>query len=408
MTNTLFKYKAIHSHGTVIRGMLHAKNERDLSNQLSRTKFELISSSEVRSGHISNWLRLRKRVSNREKIQLYTALSQLQQAGVMVLESLDFCIQSVTSQGMRDILSSMYKMVYDGSKFSEAMKKHPDVFSKIELNIIKAKEETGDLISGFNYLSEYLIKNDEIARRIKKATRYPIILAIVIVLTIIIMLGFVTPSILEFVLTVQSEEELPFATTSLMAVSSFFQNWVIYLVPILFFAALIVLVLRRESKVVRLLIDRMLLRLPLFGELLRKLEIARFCSTFLSLYASGLPFLMCVKLSNEVVGNEVIKSGLHQVHADIADGKLFNEALRETGLFPSIVTMMIAIAEEAGSLERSMKLIVDFFEKDIDDTIAAFIATIEPTLTIILGLVITWIAAAVFGPIYGSFEKMDF
>jgi type IV pilus assembly protein PilC len=117
---------------------------------------------------------------------------------------------------------------------------------------------------------------------------------------------------------------------------------------------------------------------------------------------------MCVKLSNEVVGNEVIKSGLHQVHADIADGKLFNEALRETGLFPSIVTMMIAIAEEAGSLERSMKLIVDFFEKDIDDTIAAFIATIEPTLTIILGLVITWIAAAVFGPIYGSFEKMDF
>lgn len=404
-TAQLYKYRAIRKNGVTSRGVLSAYSEAHLHEQLEKVEMELVSCSKVKQGGLFSQ---QQKITLRDKIQLFKSLEQMQEAGIPLLESLNHCCRSASTTSVRDLLNAIYRMVAEGLSLSEAMEKYPKVFSKIEVSVIKSKEKTGDMKTGFSYLTSYLVQKDELGRRIKKATRYPMILLFVILATIFVMLGYVTPQILEFVTAVKTNDEIPFATKSLMVTSEFFQAYWLYLVLGMIGAALFVGFSYKNSSVFRYQVDKFILSLPVIGELIRKLEISRFCTTLSSLYVSGITLMECMTLSQEVVENSVLQRSLDEAITSLSQGASLFEALNNTGEFPALVIQMIGIAEQSGNMGDVLNQVVKFYENDIDDAISAMIAMIEPMLTLLLASIIVWIAAAVFGPIYSMFEDIEF
>ena len=403
----LYKYKAIHDNGLLVRGVLSAYNELDLDQRLIAANSQLISCFEIRAGPLSRFGLFRAKFTLRDKIQFYKSMEQMQRAGIPVLDCLNNCLQSSSTTISRDIMSSLHNMVNNGAQMSEAMGKHENVFSGVERTVIASKEKTGDFENGFKYLCDFLTKQDALIRQLKKATRYPMVLILVIIVAIVVMLGFVTPQILDFVVVAQGAKEPPFATKSLMATSNFFQNYWWAVAAGIIGGATFVRVMRQISDGFAYKFDALVVNLPVFGELLVKLEISRFCTTFTSLYSSGLNFLSCIELSRAVVRNRVLKGALETVQKEVSDGRSFDKSLQGTGQFPNVVIQMIGIGEETGNITQIMEQIVEFYENDINDSIDAMVSMIEPVLTMVLACVIVWIAAAVFGPIYSMFETLQ-
>lgn len=400
----LYKYRAMRSDGEVVKGVLAAYDPDHLFVQLENVKRHLISCQPVDKGGLA--LLPSKKIKVREKIQLYEAMSQMFNAGIPLLECLDLCRRSIGTTGMQDITNDMYRLIQEGHTLSEAMGNYKSTFSNIERGIVKAKEETGDLQNAFSFLVDYLVHKDEIDRQIKKATRYPLILLLVILATIYVMLSHVVPEVLSFVVSIKSESELGFATTSLMATSSFFQHYGLYLLGVIGVGVAATLFMYKQSSSFEYSIDRTLLKIPVVGELLRKMEISRFCSTLSSLYSSGIPITAAVKTAGEVISNAVIANSIVCAQEEIAHGKTISEGFEYTGEFNAIVIQMMKIGEESGGLSEILDQVVDFYDKDIEDTIGTMVTMIEPLLTLILASMIIWIAVAVFGPIYDLLAEL--
>ncbi len=395
---TLYKYRALRADGEVVKGVLAAYDPDHLYVQLENVKRHLISCQPVDKGRFS--LFSAQKVAVREKIQLYEAMAQMFNAGISLLNCLDLCRRSVGSNALQDITNDMYRLIQEGQTLSEAMAQYPNIFSNIERGIIKAKEETGDMQNAFKFLVKHLVHKDDIERQIKKATRYPMILMGVIAVTIFVMLKFVVPEVLAFVVAIKPASELGIATTSLIATSNFLQHYSLHLVGFIALSILTVVILYRQSSAFAYGFDKTVLNMPIIGPLLRKLEISRFCSTLSSLYQSGIPITSAVKTSSEVIGNAVILSSIESAREEIANGKTISEGFEYTGEFNAIVIQMMKIGEESGNLSEILDQVVDFYNKDIEDAIGAMVAMIEPLLTFILAGMIIWIAVAVFGPIY--------
>lgn len=394
----LYRYRALRSDGETVKGVLAAYDPDHLYTQLENVKRHLISCQPVDKGGMSFFSK--QKVTVREKIQLYEAMSQMFKAGISLLNCLDLCRRSVGSTALQDITNDMYRLIQEGHTLSEAMKQYSHIFSNIEQGIIKAKEETGDLQNAFSFLVKHLVHKDDIDRQIKKATGYPKILTGVIIITIFVMLKFVVPSVLDFVTEIKPASELGFATTSLMATSSFMQHYWLHLIGGIVLSVGTIVIMNRQSASFAYNFDKMMLNMPIIGPLLRKLEISRFCSTLSSLYQSGIPITSAVQTSSEVIGNQVIFHSIKSAQEQISHGKTISEGFEFTGEFNAIVVQMMKIGEESGNLSEILDQVVDFYNKDIEDAIASMISMIEPLLTAILAFMIIWIAVAVFGPIY--------
>ena len=242
--------------------------------------------------------------------------------------------------------------------------------------------------------------------RVRKATRYPMVLCAVVLLTVVIMMGFVVPQIVDFIRNL--DQELPFSTTSLIATSDFFKAywlWVL-IVPTLLVIAAIFFSRTSESFAYRL--DALMLRIPVMGELIRKINISRFSQTFGALFAGGIDILKALDAATNTVGNRVLREGLENVKTYVKQGDPLSEALNKSGEFPSMVVRMVRVGEESGGLTQVLEQVSEFYTSDVDEEVQKVITMIEPALTGLLGGMILWIAVGVFGPIYSSFENIDF
>jgi type IV pilus assembly protein PilC len=242
-------------------------------------------------------------------------------------------------------------------------------------------------------------------RKVRKATRYPMIVSVVVLGTITVMMTVVVPQICGFIKNIG--QELPVYTTALMATSDFFVAywWAVMVGPI--FLVIIVKLLRRSSDEMAYRFDLLMLNMPVAGPLIRKISIARFAQTFGALFASGIDVLSGLEAARKTVTNLALNEALVGVYDQVHSGSPLSEAFNASGEFPSMVVRMLKVGEESGNLTVVLDQVADFYTKDVDEAIEGLIATIEPSLTGIMGGMILWIAVAIFGPIYGSFEKMD-
>ncbi|MAZ76878.1 MAG: type II secretion protein F [Micavibrio sp.] len=404
MTTERYKYKAVSAEGRPIRGVLNAANETDLFTQLQDSGLELISCSPLAK---KRGLSLGgKKVKIRDIIQFFIHLEQMQGAGIPILDALADIRDTTDNDTFRDVMAEAYRDVSEGSAFSEAMENHPKIFSGLQVSLMSAGEKSGNIESACIEIIKFLKWQDLMQSRVKKATRYPMVLLFAVIGTVVTMMAAVVPKIVEFL--AELDQELPAVTKSLMATSDFFVNYwhIVLLVPA--GLAVFTMVMCKSSERFAYQVDNILLNMPAMGTLIRKINIARFTQTFGALFQSGIDILSALDASAATVGNRVMKQGLENVKEYVKQGEQLSAALNKSGEFPSMVVRMVKVGEESGNLTQILDQVAEFYTRDVDEEVDKVISMIEPSLTLILGGMIMWIAAGVFGPIYASFETMEF
>lgn len=402
-----FKYRAINLKGRPVRGVITAANEVDLHNQLQSAGLELIQCAALqkRKGMAGN-LSFAGKVKIRDLIQLFLHMEQMQSAGVPLLDALGDIRDTTEQDRLRDIMSEIYRDVSDGSSLSEAMGQHPKVFNSLYISLISSGEETGDLTGAYLQLIKYLKWVDQMQAKVRKATRYPIIVTVVVVLTVVIMMTVVVPQIVGFIRNLG--QDIPWYTSALMATSDFCVDywWALLVAPVILYV--VYRMIRKSSDEMAYRFDMWFLSMPIFGPLIRKINIARFAQTFGALFASGIDVLHGLEAARKTVRNLAIIEALEGVQEQVHAGSPLSEAFNASGEFPSMVVRMLRVGEESGNLTGVLDQVAEFYTNDVDEAIQGLIALIEPFLTVFLGGMIMWIAVAVFGPIYSSFENIDF
>lgn len=399
-----FSYKAINAKGRPVRGVIAAANESDLFNRLNESGMSLVDCKQM-DEKSSKWALLTaKKVKTRDLVQLFMHLEQLQKAGVPLLESLSDVRDTTESARLRDVMSDVYNEVAEGSSLSNAFSKHPTVFEAIFVSLVSAGEETGNLINSFEQLIRHLKWTDAMDTKVKKATRYPKILVGVVTIVIYVMMSYVVPEVTAFLKEIG--QELPAITTALMSTSDFVVNYFLYIVGVIIILLVINRILRGVSEDYKYRTDYIALHSPVAGPVIRKISLSRFCSTFGVLFSSGLEILKCLESAQQTATNLVIQEALSNVRRQVQEGSPLSTAINASGEFPSMVVRMVKIGEESGNLTHVLNQVSEFYDRDVNEAVDAMIQMIEPALTVILGGMMLWIAAAVFGPIYDSFGKM--
>ena len=401
-----YKYRAVSDTGRPVRGVLTAANESDLFNQLQSAGMELVDCSVIskKKNIISDLFG--KKITIRDLIQFFINIRQMQAAGIPILDTLADIRDTSDNDKFRDVVSELYRDLSEGSSLSEAMGKHPSVFNNLHVSLIAAGEENGDIKESCTQLVIFLKWVDAMQVRVRKATRYPMVLAGAVILTVVIMMAFVVPQIVGFISTL--DQDLPFATVSLMAVSDFFTEYWLYVLLTPVISIILIIVAVRTSEGFAYKLDEFYLNLPIAGELIRKIDISRFSQTFGALFKGGIDVLKALEAASNTVGNKVLKEALENVAQYVKEGEPLSAALNKSGEFPSMVVRMVRVGEESGNLTEVLDQVAEFYTQDVDEEVQKVVAMIEPSLTAILGGMILWIAVGVFGPIYSSFENIDF
>ena len=397
-----FKYRALDEQGRQVRGKLSGMNETDLYQQLKTVGLELVDCREERQTRIH--IPFFNRIKAREMIQAFVHLEQLQRSGVPLLDSLADIRDSTDSPVLRDVMTEIHRDVSEGASLSAAMLKHPRYFNNVVTAMTASAEETGQLADAFAQLIIFMKWSDVMRRRTIKALSYPIFTLLVFLLVLSLLMLYTVPQIIEFLRNVG--QELPFMTVALIKTSDFLQeNYMWFaIVPISFIV--FVKTMNRVSPGFRYRWDLMVTRIPVIGEVARKLNLSRFSRTFGALFKSGLEILKCMDTAIETVGNTYMKAAMVRARRQISEGASISAAMNNTGEFPSLVIRMVKIGEESGNLTHVLDQVAEFYDADVDEAVQRMIGMITPTLTMILGVIILWIAAGVFGPIYGILGEL--
>jgi type IV pilus assembly protein PilC len=378
-----------------------ASNDIDLEARLKEVGLDLIRFREQvrRSGS-------RTRIKLKDMIILCLHLEQLCRAGVPVHEALADVRDSTESNKLRDVMTDVLENVKAGSSLSQSIAAYPRIFDDVFVGLVAAGEKNGNLTESFVNMSNHLKWTNDLRRKIKKAISYPIVLLVVMSLVITILMVAVVPKLLKFI--TEQGFEIPFHTRALIYTSEAFQHswYIIFGLPIMFFIA--VVAGYRSSDGFAYRVDNLLLSVPVVGSTVRKINLARFTHFFSVMFKSGINIPEALLAARDVVNNRVIKESVEMVHRGILEGNNLTASLRISNQFPTLVIRMFKVGEDSGNMNDAMSNIKFFYDREVNDSVDAMVGMIQPILTIVMGGLIFWVIAAVFGPLYQSFSQMKF
>ncbi len=271
---------------------------------------------------------------------------------------------------------------------------------------IRAGEDSGTLPEVLKGLVDSLKWQDELAAHTKKLVTYPAFLGVVVLGVTFFLMIYLVPKMAGFISNMG--QDLPLQTKILIAVSNFFVNYwyVILIVPIV--AVLVLQAALRTNPAVRRRFDGMKLRLPVVGDILRKIILSRFAGVFAMLYAAGISILDSIRITEAIVGNVVIREGLEEIGQMIGEGQQITVAFQNVGLFPPLVIRMLRVGENTGGLDTALANVGYFYTRDVRESIERAQSMIEPMMTVIVGVILGWVMLAVLGPIYDVITKLKF
>lgn len=396
----LYTYKAINATGRMVQGRLDAINVIDLEMRLKRMDLDFINGDLVKSSGLLN----RVNVTRPELINFCFHLEQLTRAGVPIIESLNDLRDSMENPRFREVITGMVESVEGGKTLSQALGEHPMVFDDVFVSLIRAGEDTGTLPGVLENLVESLKWQDELAAHTKKLVMYPAFLGTVVVAITLFMMLYLVPKMASFIRNMG--QELPTQTKILIATSNFFVNYwyIVIFTPILLSIGLWALI--RTNPQARYRFDEFKLGIPYIGEILRKIILSRFAAVFAMMYQSGITILDSIRSCEDVVGNLVIRDGLHKVGELIGEGQNVTAAFHDAGLFPPLVIRMLRVGESTGELDKALRNVSYFYNRDVRESIERVQAMIEPVMTVTIGLILGWIMLAVLGPIYDIITQL--
>ncbi len=340
----------------------------------------------------------RKRVKARELVIFTRQFSTMINAGLPLVQALDILARQTESPMLKKAVQDTLHDVEAGNTLADALKQHPKVFSQLFVNMVSAGESGGLLDTILLRLATFLEKSEQLQRKVKGAMIYPGVVLSVAVIAISILLLFVIPTF-ESVFS-SFNQTLPLPTRIVIGLSNLLQSywWMMGIAIVAF-----IFLFRRwvATSTGRLKFDRFLLRVPVLGPLVRKAAIARFTRTLGTMLASGVTILDGLEITARTAGNRVIHDAVMQSRTAIAGGKSIAEPLKETEVFPPMVTQMIHVGEETGDLDGMLSKIADFYDDEVDVAVENLLKVLEPALIVILGTVVGGMIVAMYLPIFG-------
>lgn len=397
----MYSYQSMDHGGKMIRGVMDAANLPDLELRLKRMELDLIDCKPAGQRTFSFG---RRSITRKDLINFCFHMEQMTAAGVPVLEGLADLRDSLDQPRFREVVADMIENIEGGSQLSEAMMRHPRVFDKTFSSLIMAGEQSGRISDVFKNLSESLKWQDELASQTKKIIMYPAFVGTIVLGVTFFLMIFLVPQLTGFIKNMG--QELPFHTKALIFVSNIFIHYwyVILALPVLIFV-FGTFVLKSSARA-RYKADEYKLRIWLIGPVLHKIILARFVTFFALMYASGITILDCIRLSEDIVNNQMIARGLRQARQLISEGQGVTAAFQLTGIFPPLVVRMLKVGEATGSLDTALRNVAYFYNRDVKELIERVQSLIEPIMTVVLGLLLGWIMLSVLGPIYDTISKM--
>jgi len=393
-----FKYRVRDKSGKSIAGTIEAPNVQMAGDQLYTLGYFPISIEEIGEAislDLSALLTRFQRVKLEELLVFSQQLSTLYKAGLPLLSGLESITQQVKNKKFKMTLEEVRKQIEGGSTLNGALSKYPEVFSTIYVNMVRAGETSGMLgeaLDRFITLSDREIRTQQ---RVKEATRYPKIVILSLTVAFAVLLTFVIPRFAQ--IFTQFKTPLPLPTRIMIGVNTVFQNyWYLVLGAIFGIPILLKRYLRTENG--RYFWDRLKMRIPVFGSLFLKIALSRFAYTFAMLNRSGIPILQTLEITSTTINNITLSQSIEEISKNVREGRSLADAMRETEKFTPLIIQMVSVGESSGTLESMLMRITEYYDIEVDNTIKKISTYIEPFLTLFLGVVVLFLALAVFLP----------
>ncbi len=391
-----FKYKARNSSGDLIEGIVDLPTEIEaMQDIISRDLIPVSIEKEDAVTNLANVFLERRRVKIRDLSIFFKQLSVIVTAGVPLFEGLIAIEEQTSNQNLKRIIGIIRKDIEGGNSFSQSLAKYPDIFSKIIVAMVEAGEKGGVLGDILSRLSAYTEKEYNFQQKIKASLRYPMIVITVLLVAFIITVVFIIPKFSKMFRAMGSD--LPLPTKILVWISNFVQSyWYIILVAVIAGGWGLSKYFKTPDGKARL--DAVVLKIPVFGPLVKKLSLSRFFSMFSNLLTSGVPIVACIELTGRASNNTVIMDAISTIKNSVMEGNSLSSSMKAFSLFPAISVHMVSLGEKTGRLSDMLGKISDYFDEEADYMIANLMTLIEPLFVFVLAMFVMVLALGVFLP----------
>ena len=393
----IFKWEGKAGKGAIKKGEMEAPNEAAIRIHLRQqniTPTKIVSKGKEFKINLPFF----KKKVNQRSIAIFTRqLATMIDAGLPLVQSLEILSQQQESKAFKNIIRVIREDVEGGSTFAGALKKHPATFNDLYTNLVVAGEEGGILDNILLRLASYIEKSEALKKKVKSALIYPATIVGVAVIVVGILMIFVIP-VFEAMFK-SSGQNLPLPTLIVVTLSKMIKKYVVIFIPAM---VLLFFLLRKyyHTQTGRAVLDRLLLKLPVFGSLFKKIAVARFSRTLGTLVSSGVPILDGLTIVSRTSGNRVIETAILSARASIREGETIAEPLSRSNIFPPMVIQMISVGESTGALDSMLSKIADFYEEEVDIAVVNLTSLLEPFLMVFLGIVIGGVVISMYLPIF--------
>jgi type IV pilus assembly protein PilC len=391
-----FSFKGRNRQGEAVSGERVADNRQALALALRREQIFLLDAEEKKAGSWKN-IEFGGNPTAKDVAVFTRQFSVMIDAGVPLVQCLQILGEQQENKKFMAAVQAVQKEVESGSNLAGAMKMHPKVFDDLYTNMVAAGEAGGILDTIFQRLSVYIEKAVKLKRAVQSAMVYPIAVVVIAGGVITLILWKVVP---QFTILFQSMNvDLPLPTRIVIGASTFVGSYGIF-IGIGFGILMFMFKSYYATPKGRYQVDKLVLKAPIFGPLMRKIAVARFTRTMATLIASGVPILDCLEITAHTAGNAVVEEAIMNVKHAIEEGRTIVEPLKESGVFPSMVVQMIGVGEQAGALEQMLTKIADFYEEEVDAAVGDLMTAMEPLMIVVLGTVVGGIVISMYLPIF--------
>jgi type IV pilus assembly protein PilC len=393
----IYKWEGKTAKGALKKGEMEAPSEAALRIHLRQQNI-IPTKISSKGKDINISLPFFKKKVQQRSVAIFTRqLATMIDAGLPLVQSLEVLSSQQDNKLFKNIIREIREDVEGGSTFAGALKKHPATFNDLYTNLVVAGEEGGILDTILGRLAAYIEKAEALKKKVKSALIYPATIVTVAVAVVIILMLFVIP-VFETMFS-SAGQSLPLPTVIVLSISKMIKKYIVIFIP-----AVIVLIFlfKRYYKTDsgKAVVDRILLSVPVFGPLFRKIAVARFSRTLGTLVSSGVPILDGLSIVSRTSGNRAIETAIMNARASIREGETIAEPLSRSGLFPPMVIQMIAVGESTGALDNMLAKIAEFYEDEVDVAVANLTSMLEPLLMVFLGVVIGGVVVAMYLPIF--------
>jgi type IV pilus assembly protein PilC len=396
-----YQWKGKNRYGDVVGGVRVARSVDDLSRTLQREQITVMDISAARKKFEIPFLQ-RQKVKLRDLAIYSRQLSVLIDAELPLIQSLNILAEQTRNKYFKHVIKEIREDVEAGSTLNQAKRKFPSVFDDLYCNLVASGEQSGSLDIMLRRLAEYLEKIVKLRAQVRQAMIYPSAVLSFAILVVIFMLWKVIPVFAS--IFVELGAELPLLTAVILALSNFVQKYIL-LLAIGVVALVFAFRYWRKTESGRKITDKFLLRMPLFGKMLEKVGLSRVTRTLSTLLSGGVPMLESLKITSSTAGNVIVEDYIMQARTMVAEGTSLRDAFKEKGRFPFMMIQMVGVGEATGTLDEMLSKLADFYDEEVETSVASLLSILEPILLIVVGVIVGSIVISMYLPIFELMKK---